>query len=202
MSDTQTSKKPAATPATNAAKTVAAKTTATKSPAKPAIAKPVAAKATTATQATAKKVPTSKVVAKPIAAAKPVAASKAVASKPAETKAAAVKKVVAKPTQAKTPVAKAGTPPIKKVKALSNPVAEEKPVKIKLIRDSFTIPENEYAVIADIKKACLTQGIEVKRTEVIRAGLYLLKQLPVKAIADCITSKLPKPKTGRPKKTK
>lgn len=82
------------------------------------------------------------------------------------------------------------------------PAVEEKTAKIKLVRDSFTIPENEYAAIGEIKKACLALGVDVKRTEVIRAGLLALQQMPIEAIADYIGKQLPKPKTGRPKKAK
>ena len=39
-----------------------------------------------------------------------------------------------------------------------------KPVKTRLVRDSFTMPEDEYAILSASKKACLKAGVEVKKT--------------------------------------
>jgi hypothetical protein len=194
-------KKPAA-----AAKPTAKSTGTSTAPAAKAVVKKVATAKTTATKAA------------PVAKAKAPAkttATKAVATTPKPT--APVKTTAPAKTATanrKTPVAaapqaskKTASPNVaKKVKPTPAPTLrpqnEEKPTKIKLVRDSFTIPENEYAAIGEIKKACLALGVDVKRTEVIRAGLLVLQQMSALAIADYITKQLPKPKTGRPKKAK
>jgi len=43
--------------------------------------------------------------------------------------------------------------------------------KERLIRDGFTIPESEYDLIAAIKKRCLSKGMAVKKSEVLRAAI-------------------------------
>ena len=49
--------------------------------------------------------------------------------------------------------------------------------KTKVIRDSFSFPEQDYVKISELKKTCLAAGIYVKKSEVLRAGLHLLTQL-------------------------
>jgi hypothetical protein len=74
-----------------------------------------------------------------------------------------------------------------------------KPVKTKLVRDSFTMPENEYAILGATKKACLKAGIEVKKSQLLRIGLLLLSQAETPALKKLI-AELPVLKAGRPKK--
>lgn len=49
--------------------------------------------------------------------------------------------------------------------------------KPKLIRDSFTFPEADYARIADLKQRIMKTGREVKKSELLRAGLAALSAL-------------------------
>lgn len=74
-----------------------------------------------------------------------------------------------------------------------------KPVKTKLVRDSFTMPEDEYAILGATKKACLKAGIEVKKSQLLRIGLLLLSQTETPALKKLI-AELPVLKAGRPKK--
>jgi hypothetical protein len=118
------------------------------------------------------------VVAKPKAkpvAKKPVVASKASASK---NKAPALK--------AKKPVA------IKPV------IKAAKPHKQKMVRDSFTMPADDYAKLSILKTKCLENGIEVKKSELIRAGLIALSNMPDKVLLNAVTG-VERIKTGRPK---
>ncbi len=149
---------------------------------------------------------------------KPV--KKAAAAKPAARKPAArkpVAKAAAKPAPRK-PVAKAEPKPVAKVAPLApaapaakapaakGPAAKPPAVpkvkvhKPKLVRDSFTMPDDEYAVLGLVKKACLKAGVEVKKSELLRAGVALLKQLDLAALRQ-VLSGLPQLKTGRPKKS-
>lgn len=66
-----------------------------------------------------------------------------------------------------------------------------------LVRDSFTMPENEYAVLAQVKQACLRAGVEVKKSELLRIGVALLGQIDV-ATLKTVLGTLPQLKTGRP----
>lgn len=70
-----------------------------------------------------------------------------------------------------------------------------KPKKMKLLRDTFTMPENEYAQLTDLKKRCVQAGVQVKKSELLRAGLLGLLALPESAVIDAI-AKLKKPEFG------
>ena len=78
--------------------------------------------------------------------------------------------------------------------ALRAPVQDARPV---LVRDSFTMPEREYAVLLEVKQACLRAGIDVKKSELLRIGVALLGQLDV-ATLQSVLGALPQLKTGRP----
>jgi len=67
------------------------------------------------------------------------------------------------------------------------------------VRDSFTMPESEYAVLGQVKKACLKNGVEVKKSELLRIGVALISRLDMATLKQVLAS-LPQLKTGRPKK--
>jgi hypothetical protein len=75
---------------------------------------------------------------------------------------------------------------------------KEKPRKAKLVRDSFTMPEQEYAVLGQVKKECLKAGFEIKKSELLRIGVALISQLDLATLKSVLGS-LPQLKTGRPK---
>jgi hypothetical protein len=126
------------------------------------------------------------------AATKPVAksASKA-AAKPAARAGKAVSKVATPKTRTKAPGA-GGV-------VAADEVTRDKVRKTKLVRDSFTMPEQEYAVLNQVKKACLKAGFEVKKSELLRIGVALISQIDL-ATLQSVLSGLPHLKTGRPKK--
>lgn len=72
--------------------------------------------------------------------------------------------------------------------------------KPKLLRDSFKFPPEEYSVFEELKRRCLAAGREVKKSELVRAGLLALKNLPDAKLFE-VLGKLKKLKTGRPPKT-
>ena len=130
-------------------------------------------------------------------------------AKPAAKKAP---KTVAKPKAPKLPAAvpseapAAATPAVRKEEpAKTRPEARDEPEakarKPKLVRDSFTMPDTEYAALGEIKKACLKAGIEAKKSELLRAGVALLKRLDTDSIREVLAT-LPSLKAGRPKKGK
>ncbi len=67
----------------------------------------------------------------------------------------------------------------------------------KVIRDSFTIPADEYELISRIKKRCMKAGVSANKSEVLRAGLAALEGMPEKELAKLFRS-LTRVKTGRP----
>ena len=80
------------------------------------------------------------------------------------------------------------------------PVIERAPLhaaRPALVRDSFTMPEGEYAVLLAVKQACLRAGIDVKKSELLRIGVALLGQLDVATLQGVLAA-LPQLKTGRP----
>jgi hypothetical protein len=138
-------------------------------------------------------------------AAKPAAKKMAAKAAPAK-KTAAVKKTV----PAKTVRAKAAPTPAKVAQQAARAIASPaKPTRMKampapaplarprLVRDSFTMPEQEYAVLATVKQACLKAGFEVKKSELLRIGVALLGQLDTASLRAVLDS-LPQLKTGRP----
>jgi hypothetical protein len=85
--------------------------------------------------------------------------------------------------------------------ATSGPATAKKPPtrSTRPVRDSFTFPESDYALFALLKKRALSGGCEIKKSELIRAGLTLLNTLSDTALIDAL-NKIERVKTGRPKK--
>jgi hypothetical protein len=75
----------------------------------------------------------------------------------------------------------------------------KKEQKVKVVRDSFTMPEGEYLKIAEIKDICAKAGQPVKKSEVLRAGLKALAAMTPAQLKRALAG-LEKIKTGRPKK--
>ena len=123
---------------------------------------------------------------------------KTVPAKPAAPlrKPAAAKRVPAKAVVAAKPVKKAPEKREKKTKKASGKVE----AKVKVIRDSFTMPQNDYAKIGELKQACQKAGLQVKKSELLRAGLHALGKLSVAQLKQTITQ-MEQIKTGRPKKS-
>lgn len=71
------------------------------------------------------------------------------------------------------------------------------PKKPKLVRDSFTIPKNEYAAIDALKSRAIALGTSVKKSELLRAGLVALQGLSDAAYKMALSA-VPTLKTGRP----
>ena len=85
----------------------------------------------------------------------------------------------------------------RKAPAAPAPVREADRARPLLVRDSFTMPEQEYAVLAEVKQACLRAGIDVKKSELLRIGVALLGQVDIATLKSVLAA-LPQLKTGRP----
>ncbi len=124
---------------------------------------------------------------------------KVMTKKPATTG----KKATRKPQNPKPAVAGKKEAKSSKSASKKRPVAvaanksEKKHHKGKIVRDSFTIPENEYIVLAALKKRCLAAGVAVKKSELLRAGLKALSDMSQAGLNKQL-SKLQEIKMGRP----
>lgn len=157
--------------------------------------KPIAAKPAASGNAAARKAPASSPA---LAVAATKTAATKTATKPMTRK--AEPKASAKPVSAeKTRAPKAKViPPAKKDAAQT---AKDKVKKPKLVRDSFTMPEPEYRVLGEVKKACLKAGFEVKKSELLRVGVAMIKNMDLAGLKNVLAT-LPPLKAGRPKSAK
>ena len=106
-------------------------------------------------------------------------------------------------TPRKAPVAapKSARTPAPKPMAEAQKPAEVKIKKPKLVRDSFTIPKNEYGNIEALKQRTALLGNPAKKSELIRAGIQLLTTLNDAQLRKAL-AQIPIVKTGRPVKAK
>jgi hypothetical protein len=116
----------------------------------------------------------------------PKAAVKVAAAK-STSPAKAVKRKVAAPAAPVVPEAIVAAPAAKP--------------KHKLVRDSFTIPKNEYAVIDALKQRATQLTRPTRKSEILRAGVVLLNALGDDAFLAALNA-VPSLKTGRPQSDK
>lgn len=184
--------------------------------------KPAAAKPATAPKPTAKLVPrpATKKAAAPAAEAQaaPVAAAQAkpvrkqtkvqqTVAKHQEVLAEALEKAqairydepAAVMADAAAPSPKAATSKATRADKPAKPEKPAKPKKLKLVRDSYAMPEAEYARIGELKKRLAALGNEVKKSEVLRAGIAALAVMDDKALQSVMAG-VERIKTGRPAK--
>ena len=145
-----------------------------------------------------------------------VAAKTPTTKRPAAKKPAVKKTTVAKPAAKKPVLKKSAVKPLTKaitktavkkspVKTVAaKPVKVAKPAKVKkpkLVRDSFTIPKDEYVVIDALKIRAGKLGQAVKKSELLRAGVKALAAMSDIQFKAAL-SNVPTIKTGRPKNSK
>lgn len=151
----------------------------------------------------------------PVAKVAPPKPAPAAAEKPAPVKPAASKpRVARKPTQVEATVAKhqkvladalvkAQAIKYDQPKVMKQEVAKTtKPVKakkVKLVRDSYAMPDTEYAQIGVLKKRLSGLGSDVKKSELLRGGIAVLAALN-DAELKAVMGRVERIKTGRPAK--
>ena len=74
-----------------------------------------------------------------------------------------------------------------------------RPEKIKMERDSFTMPKDEYAQLTLLKARLMAMGQPAKKSELLRAGIKLLAAMSDNTLKTTL-AKIPVIKTGRPNK--
>jgi hypothetical protein len=115
------------------------------------------------------------------------------APKPATKSATATPKAAVKKAPTKTVTSKVDIKPV-----LHTPI--EKPIKakkIKLVRDSFTIPKPEYLFLDNLKLRATDLKHPVKKGELIRAGIKALAAMSDQHFLAALKA-VPMLKTGRP----
>jgi hypothetical protein len=146
-----------------------------------------------ATSTRAKTVPTTAGAAK-----KATSTARPTARPAARRKPSAVAKKQASPAASAAAPAAASPAPAASAQA---PAKVDKVKKPKLVRDSFTIPKDEYVVIDALKTRAGKLGQAIKKSELLRAGIKALA-----AMSDiqykAALSNVPTIKTGRPKNQK
>jgi hypothetical protein len=73
----------------------------------------------------------------------------------------------------------------------------------KLVRDAFSMPAREFALIGQLKKRCLSFGVKVKKSELLRMGLAAINQLTDERLAEAVEAVVTlRPDTRHGKKTR
>ncbi len=127
----------------------------------------------------------------------PAAKSAATQATEAVKTAASLKPAVSRAAQSTQAVAKP------KSEALAKPKTE-KPTKVKkpkLVRDRFTIPKTEYTVLDELKTRADKLAHQVKKSELLRAGVKALAAMPDGAFLSALNA-VPTIKTGNTKNKK
>ena len=120
----------------------------------------------------------------------------------------AATKTTSKPVVATSKAAAAPVKVVTKTAAVKTPSASvakdliEKPIKakkIKLVRDSFTIPKPEYLILDNLKLRAADLKHPVKKSELLRAGIKALAAMTDAQLLLALKA-VPMLKTGRPSK--
>ena len=155
---------------------------------------------------------------KPVKApAKPKAAAKAAASSEAkaDVKPAGVSSVEAKAVKVKAPrptkegkpekvpkVAKAVKPVKVEKSAKAEKIEKDKPAKperVKVVRDSFSVPKSEHAQLKALREALAKEGRIATKSELLRVGIQLLAKEPLASLKTLVEglSVVPKGKSAK-----
>jgi hypothetical protein len=152
----------------------------------------------------------------PAAVSTKAAPAKAAVAKPAVAKTAAAKaRPVRKPTKVEETVAKHqkvladalvkaqaikyDQPKVMKPEAPAKAAKPVKAKKVKLVRDSYAMPDTEYAQIGVLKKRLTALGNDIKKSELLRGGIAVLAALN-DAELKAVMGRIERIKTGRPAK--
>lgn len=133
----------------------------------------------------------------PAATAKGPAAGRSPARSPTPVKAApsAVPPIATIPAPAAQAPA-ASLDAVQPIPVASTPAAPKRK-KPKLVRDGYTMPEADYALLGALKKRALHAGHEVKKSELLRAGLRALAAMPDASFISALEA-IERIKPGRP----
>ena len=83
--------------------------------------------------------------------------------------------------------------------AAKKPAATQPAPEAKVVRDGFTMPQVDYDLLKALKAQCLAAGVEVRKSELLRAGVQALAALTVANLIERVRAMTPV-KAGRKKK--
>ncbi len=129
-------------------------------------------------------------------------ANRAAAPQPAKTVQAAARPAPAaarKRSLVAAPAAPAAAKPAADKAAKPQKPAKPEKQRVKLVRDSFAMPEADFALIALLKSRAVDAKRPAKKSELLRAGLKALQALQPAQLVSALDALAPI-KTGRPKK--
>ena len=109
--------------------------------------------------------------------------AKSTTASPAK-KATSVRKAVTK----KVPVAAASAKPAKVTQEKQAKKIKQPGSKIKVVRDNFSMPQSDYAKIGELKQLCLKDGVQVKKNQLLRAGLHALVKMSAAQLKTALSS--------------
>jgi hypothetical protein len=70
----------------------------------------------------------------------------------------------------------------------NEPEPTSKAARPRLVRDSFALPKADHALLADLKNACQQEGIAVKKSQLLRVAVGLLRGLDAASLAQMVAS--------------
>ena len=82
------------------------------------------------------------------------------------------------------------------VKAKTAKRADKTGKSDRIVRDTFKMPQREFALIDELKQRCRALGVEVKKSEVLRAGLLAMRELSDERLGQVVRP-LTAARTGR-----
>lgn len=124
------------------------------------------------------------------------------ANRTAAAPAAPARKRAPAPAQRPAPAKKPSAPARKQSRPAPQEPSLDKPADksaLKLVRDGFTMPQQDFDLIAALKKRAIALQRPAKKSELLRAGLHALTRLPDEAFLAALEG-LVQLKLGRPKK--
>ena len=121
--------------------------------------------------------------------AKPAATAAAAAKPPVKARRSPALKTAAQP--AAVVPARVETATAELLKAVKAPKLR----KAKLVRNEFTMQEQEYQVLSDLKQAFKDNGVAVKRSELVRVAVSLLTSHDLPAL-QALVARLPARKSA------
>lgn len=86
--------------------------------------------------------------------------------------------------------------PVKDVRS-SDHAAHAAPKQPKVIRDTFSMPTGDYALINMLRQRCLSYGISATKSGIVRAGLHALNAMTSSELK-AVLGELEQVKPGRP----
>lgn len=68
----------------------------------------------------------------------------------------------------------------------------------KVVRDAFTLQEQDIALLQEILSNCMSIGVQANKSLIVRAGIRLMAKMPKNQLKEVIAD-IPKVKIGRSK---